>query len=414
MVDNLRPYQSSAVEKVRAHWANDVNAVCLVAPTGSGKTRIGEELVNDDGETLWIAHRRELIIQTAKRLRLRFGKRNVGIIMPGEYETPNARVKVATVQTLLARGELPQFRKLVLDEAHHYMAEDWRRIVRPGVQTLGLTATPERGDGEPLGDIFSELVVAANYSELIRDGFLVPVRMYQPVKNLHQHLVKDPFEVWRDLSEGSQAFVFCARVAIAEELAQRFRDNGVSAECIEANTSKGERDDAMERFARGTLRVIVNVNTMTEGVDVPEVRTIILARLFGHVGEYLQAVGRGLRVAKGKPDAIVIDLTGCSLRHGLPSEDRVYSLTGKPISEGKVFGGGGRAPPFVQDVKGGELRMVSPGAYVPGNETRGELPSSEDISKRALFYSKMRKAGVPKILAAKQFHEKFGVWPEEQ
>lgn len=420
-MSKLRPYQSKAVESVRSHWSAGVRAVCLVAPTGAGKTVMGEELVGGAGPVVWVAHRRELITQTAERLRARFGSSSVGVIMPGEYETPKARVQVATVQTLLARDARPMASTLVLDEAHHYVATDWYGVATeyPKANVVGLTATPERGDGEPLGDMFRALVVAASYSELVAGGFLVPVRVFRPAVRLGDDLAQDPFEAWVKHSEGSQAFVFCARVEIAKALSKRFRDGGVMAGTIEAKTPKAERDDLLARFRSGKLRVLTNVNTLTEGVDVPEARTVILARAFGHVGAYLQAVGRVLRPAKAKKDAILIDLTGASIAHGLPTDDREYALTGRAISgEGSFGGGGGERPDFSQEVRGMALEMVARGAL-----SKGEKPDDVDVVKvdeterrgeyeRLVSLAKQHRMRAG--FAQAKYQEKFGEWPAEE
>lgn len=362
----MRDYQHRTVASVRKHWKAGSHAVCVVAPTGAGKTRMGEELV-DVGPVVWIAHRRELITQTARRLAMRFGAADVGVIMAGEYPKPKARIQVATVQTLLARGQRPEARTLVLDEAHHYMAEDYRGLVGvyPKARTVGLTATPERLDGEPLGDIFSELVVSASYSELVAQGWLVPARVHRPDTALGNDLAQDPVTAWHAHSEGSRAFVFCGRVADAYLWSKRFLDAGVRSAVIESGTAKAERDETLRLFASGIVRVVLNVNTMTEGVDVPEARTIILARAFGHVGGYLQAAGRGLRPAKDKPDMILVDLVGASIRHGLPTDDRIYSLDGRPISAPGPQHGGGGPSEWSQEIRGIDLRMVARGALPP-------------------------------------------------
>lgn len=421
MIQPLRPYQARAVDAVRSHWHQGTRSVCLVAPTGAGKTRLGEELVADEVPALWIAHRRELIQQTAKRLTARFGKRAIGAIMPGEYESPKARIQVATVQTLLARSRRPKVVRLVLDEAHHYAANEWRQLADayPHATTVGLTATPERGDGTPLGDIFTTMIVAAKYSQLIADGHLVRARVYRPAKMLGNDLAQDPVRAWTQYSEGSRAFVFCARVEIALSLAKRFRDAGVRAGVIDANTPARERDETLELFRRGTVRIITNVNTMTEGVDVPEARTVILARAFGHVGGYLQAVGRVLRPAKDKLDAILVDLTGASIRHGLPTDDREYSLDGRPISgTAHERVGDGAAPEFTQEVRDIEMRMVAAGALPPGetpapaqvkrvdeHERRAEFERLRDLARR----HRMRDG-----FATAKYREKFGEWPREE
>jgi DNA repair protein RadD len=412
--ERLRGYQRRTVDAVWSHWSARARSVCVVAPTGAGKTRIGEELV-DDVPTVWCAHRRELITQTAKRLRKRFGAAEVGIIMPGEYALPRARIQVATVQTLLARGERPKAKVLVLDEAHHYAAEDWRRLVDayPRAFTLGLTATPERLDGEPLGDIFGEMVVSASYSELVAGGYLVPARVHRPDVSLGNDLAIDPVTAWHRYSEGSRAFVFCGRVADAHAWAKKFRDAGVRAAVIEATTTKAERDETLSLLERGTVRVVVNVNTMTEGVDVPLVRTIILARGFGHVGGYLQAAGRGLRPADGKPDMILVDLVGASIRHGLPTDDRTYSLEGRPISApGPQHGGGGVAN-WSQDIKGVDLKLVARGALPADIEPEPVQRCPPDERKQMAEYARVRSSGVPRMLAAKSHYDRHGTWPKE-
>jgi len=404
---NLRPYQQSAVDKVTEAWKRS-RSVLLVAPTGAGKTVLGQALIHGK-RTLWVAHRRELVEQTSKRL-------GGGVIAPGYYPSPKAKIQIGTVQTLLARGSRPAADVLVLDEAHHYMADDWRALAEayPNAKILGLTATPERADGEPLGDIFEELVVAANYSELIRDGHLVTVRAYQPPKNLGNDLAMDPVDAWVKHSEGSQAFVFCGRVHIADELSARFRGLGVIAKTIEYNTPTRERTEILDAFRAGHVKILTNVYALTEGVDVPQSRCCILARAFGHVGSYLQAVGRVLRPSKDKPDAILIDLTGTSRKHGLPIIDREYSLGERPISGDTQEREGHGAPAFEQKVVGMDLVVAHPGAG------RAELPKSAivypvDMAERREFYSRtletVRKHRMRDGFAAVRYREKYGEEP---
>lgn len=409
-----RAYQDIAVGNVETEWSNGARSVLLVAPTGSGKTELGRRLVGARS-TLWCAHRRELVNQAADRLRAHAGRGSVGIIMAGEHETPSARIQVGTVQTLIARGRHPEVELVVLDEAHHYMAVDWKAFADtyPNAKFLGLTATPERKDGEALGDIFERLVVAANYSELIRDGYLVPARVLQPPMNLGNDLAQDPLDAWAKHAEGSLTFCFAGRVDIAKAWAQRWRDHGVIADTIDANTPKRERDEILTRFKRGLIRCLMNVNTMTEGVDVPEARAAILARAFGHVGGYLQAAGRVLRPAKDKPDAILIDLCGATLRHGLPTQDRKYSLTGRAISGGMNHGGGGPGE-FEQSVKGVELRMVSKGAWTAesATETAWLTPVADERAQRMTrLRSTAKNAGAPPSLASIVYMQRYGQLP---
>lgn len=410
----LRKYQGAATDRVRDEWASGHDSVCLVAPTGSGKTRMGEELISDATSVVWVAPRREIVKQTAERLARRFGASNVGMLMGGHTDERRKRVLVATIQSLASlEGTFPTH--LVLDESHHYVADDWLRIIRrhAGLRTLGLTATPERQDGTPLGDIFTSLVVAANYSELINGGFLVPVRAYRPTTCLGNDLAQDPVDSWLSLSEGSRAFVFCPRVEIAEATAQRFRDVGVIAATIEAETPSRERDRILTDFRRGRIKVITNVNTMTEGVDVPEARTVILAKAYGHAGAFMQACGRVLRTANGKEDAIMIDLTGASIRHGLPTDDREYSLSGRAISGAEFPERGDReAPEFSQEVRGVDLSLVARGSLpadsFPTPQPRNHIDN--EARRRALeaMRSEAMTHGLRPSLGDILFAQKFG------
>jgi DNA repair protein RadD len=294
--------------------------------------------------THWLSHRRELVSQAAARISERLGALSVGLIHPQAPSTPYAEVQVASVQTLLARpsSAWPKAKLVVLDECHHFCSDDWRTLVEhyPNERVLGLTATPERGDGRPLGDIFDKLVVAATHKELIRDGWLLPCTVFAPAKVLGAALALDPVEAYRRHADNDLAFVFAGSVPQARELAQRFSEAGYPAQMVAGVTSTGARASALRRFAAGELRVLTTVIALTEGIDLPAARVCILARGCGHVTPYLQLVGRVLRPHPTMASAIFIDLPGVSSTFGHPTEDRVYSLEGKGIrraSEESLF-----------------------------------------------------------------------------
>ena len=359
-----RIYQSNAIAAVESAWSNGVRSVLLVAPTGAGKTHMGAMLAASR-RTLWVAHRRELVIQAAERLRIMVGRENVGVVMPGYPENPSARIQVGTAQTLLARGTPWDADLLVLDEAHHYMAEQFRQLVNAhrGAIMLGLTATPERCDGKPLGDIFERMIVAASYSELLAGGYIVPVRVFRPAVNLGSDIAQDPIDAWERYGDNDQTIGFFSRVGHAIVARNRWRSRGVPSENIEAETAKRWRDDVMALFRSGRVRVLTTVDVLTEGVDIPNARVALSCRAFLHVSTMLQAYGRVLRPAPGKQDAIIIDLCGATLRHGLPTDDREYSLTGKPISSpSSAVAGERESAVFTQRIAGVEMVMASRGA----------------------------------------------------
>ncbi len=184
--------------------------------------------------------------------------------------------------------------------------------------------------------MFDDLVVAAQYSQLLRDGFLVPMRVYQPPEIPGSGLAQDPLQAWLKYAPGSQTFAFFTSVKEAEEWAGKFNAAGIASAVVEAKTKQRERDEHLQRFRAGELQVLFNVYVFTEGTDVPAAATILLARACSHVSIYLQIAGRALRPAPGKTSAKLIDLTGASLLHGLPLEDREYSLEGSGIRRTSV------------------------------------------------------------------------------
>jgi DNA repair protein RadD len=345
----LRPYQQAAYDAAREAYRAGKRAILLVAPTGAGKTRLGVEFalraLERGGSVLWLAHREELLTQARDRL-LAEGLPRVGVIAAGE-PTMNAPVQVASIQTLVARVRrgLPPGRVVVFDEAHHYAAAKWGEVAAAykASAILGLTATPERGDGAALGDLFDHVVPVSSVRELQELGVLVPCVTYAP-SGPTKHLSQDPVAAYLSRTPGERAFVFCVNVAHAEKTALAFAAQGVQAATIHADTPWLLRRARLEAFRRqdaaplleaGTCEkpplVLCNVYTLTEGVDVPEASSCILARGCGHQGMLLQMVGRVLRAAPGKERATLIDLRGVVHRLGLPEAEREWSLEGKPI-----------------------------------------------------------------------------------
>ncbi len=285
---------------------------------------------------LWSAHRTELVSQAFSTLHGMIGGAGLGIIAPGHSFSPTARVQVSSTQTLVKRGR-PDIDPsvIVLDEFHHYAADEFKILTEwwPNARILGPTATPQRGDGRPLQDIATSLVVAAQYGELIADGFLCDAVCYQPPEALRGGIALEPVEAWQRYSDGLPGFAFMPSIKEARALAEAFNRAGIPAACIDAKTKKSERRETLARFADGGLHVICNVDTMTEGVDVPRAKVALLARAFQTVSAYLQACGRVLRPFGGTY-ARIIDLTGATILHSPPVIDRVYSLDGEGIRKG--------------------------------------------------------------------------------
>jgi superfamily II DNA or RNA helicase len=246
-------------------------------------------------------------------------------------------VQVASIQTLIGREVLPEASLVVIDEAHHFVAAEWGRVAQhySTAKIVGVTATPERGDGTPLGDLFAELVPIVGVKELIDLGFLVPCDVVAPPKKTRCNS-QTPLDAYLKHAAGRKAVVFAASVAEAYALAKEFTAAGHAAACVEGETPADDRDAILERFELGELQVVTNVYCLTEGWDCPSVEVCIVARGCSATGTWLQMIGRVLRPSPGKSTAIVIDLRGAVHEHGLPDDDRVFSLDGRAISVGEA------------------------------------------------------------------------------
>ncbi len=335
----LRQYQKDAIAETRKHIVGGSRSPLLVAPTGSGKTVLLAEIVrlhlNADTahKALVVAHRRELIGQiTNTLLRMKVGA--IGEIHPDARPHYNARVNVASTQTLRARKMVPHATLLIFDEAHHYSSDDWHELTKsyPNVVRIGFTATPMRSDGRGMAPAFSSLVVVSTIKKLTEQGYLVPCRVIAPEAPLRRpNLACQPVEAYQRLALGKRTVVFAEFVADALTFRNQFLSAGIKACVITGSMSQEDRKGALAEHAAGS--VLINVMVLTEGWDSAETECCILARGCGSVGTYLQIVGRVLRPYPGKSEALLIDLRGSSFHsHGAPDLDREYSLEGKGIA----------------------------------------------------------------------------------
>lgn len=333
----LHGFQEGAIIRVAQRWAHGAKRVLLACPTGGGKTEMGVRCIGSDHRALWVAHSRELVLQARARLAQVYGYSSVGVIMQGYAPTPSARIQVCTVQTLIRR-DAPDVDIVVLDECHHYKAEEWRQVpdMYSGKLLLGLTATPERADGSRLRDIFEELVPAASYSELVREGILVPWDVVQPPYFLGRDMAMDPLAAWQMYAKQRKTFAFYMRVEEAKREEGRFNSRGIRTKTVSYQTGKSLRAQYVDGFQGASVSVLNNVYALTEGVDVPEASVILLVRPFLNRSNYVQACGRGGRRFPGKGRALLIDLCGSSHLHGSPVADWEYSLDGKGTPEEEV------------------------------------------------------------------------------
>lgn len=339
---NLRPYQSRAIADLRASYASGKRAPCLVLPTGGGKTVIASAVIRGAIErgrrVLFLAHRAELISQSVSKLEAS-GVTDLRIIQAAsDLGRQQAPVAVASIPTLTKWGDrMPKADLVVFDECHHTVARTWATIASryQSAHLLGMTATPQRADGKPLGDVFDDLVVGSTVRELTELGHLVPCRLWAPPVGVLEarELAVSPATAYRQHGEGGRAVIFCVTKEHAANVAEEMNQAGVATGVVHGSLASAERAHTLTQLRTGALQAVANVHVLTEGWDEPGVSVCILTRKPQHAGTYLQMVGRVLRPAPGKTHCALLDLAGSSLEHGPPEMERVYSLDGKGISK---------------------------------------------------------------------------------
>jgi DNA repair protein RadD len=330
-----RPFQQSAIDAVGREFRAGKTGVVLVSPTGSGKTFMGAFMVRalvsmTGARVAWGAHRQELVDQAAETLRA------MGLDVGANGLGASAPVQLGTYQAWVSRGAAPDADWFVSDECHHLADKvGWQEIQRAyrdgGKRTVGLTATPARGDGRALA-LFDGLVVAAQVRELQALGLLVPLRIKRaPGRVGKDRIAQEPWDAYQEFARGRSTVVFAPHVKAAEAYVEGFRGAGVPASLITGETPPDERAATLGRFSSGLLPVLVNVQVLTEGWDAPRCSCVILGRGCGSQALYIQMTGRALRPYPGKLDAMLIDLRGVSYDLGRPDEDREFSLDGEGI-----------------------------------------------------------------------------------
>ncbi len=239
---------------------------------------------------------------------------------------------------------------IVIDEAHHALAKTykgmWDRF--PKAKFLGLTATPCRLNGKGFTDLFDVLVQSWSVPEFISKGRLatydfvsiksdgVTQRLIDSLqkrgadgdyqnKEMDMLLNKKPsierlYQSLEEFGKDRKGIVYAINISHAQKITKLYQENGVKAIAIDSKTPATERQQDIEAFKKGDIQVLVNVDIFSEGFDCPDVEFVQLARPTLSLAKYLQMVGRGLRVAKGKKNCVIIDNVGLYRVFGLPSQ----------------------------------------------------------------------------------------------
>lgn len=360
----LRDYQIRAIEKLREVLRFGKRKPVMVLPTGGGKSvifgQIIANIIENGKKVLWIVHRRNLVHQMKETLQDHFDI-EAGIVMAGEEPDVDKKVQLCTVQTLSRRMMLDAFEYnpfminadvVLIDEGHRSISPTYRKIIKCYEDRIimACTATPMRADGRGLGEVYDSIVEIASVEELTNNGYLSPARYFAPVtidldgvkmamgdyvlKELDKRvnkkkLIGDIIENWLKLAENRKTIVFAVNVKHSKALRDEFLRNNIQAEHLDARSSDDERNAVFDRMQRGDTTVICNVALYQEGLDVPDVGCIVMARPTKSMGLYRQCCGRGLRPFPGKNDTLILDHGGVIEEHGLLDWPIEWTLDGK-------------------------------------------------------------------------------------
>jgi DNA repair protein RadD len=457
MKRELRPHQACAIEKLRQSLGSGKRRPVLQAPTGFGKTLLAAAVVEGalakQKRVIFTVPALSLVDQTVRAFWDQ-GISDVGVIQGTHPMTDWGRpVQVASVQTLQRRG-IPEVDVVIIDECHRLFDFYGRWMKDPAWQNrpfIGLSATPWTLG---LGQYFDDLIIATTTQDLISEGYLSPFRVFAPshpdltrVRTVEGDyyepdlssvmneapLVADVVDTWRRRAENRSTFCFAVDRTHAKHLQAKFAEAGVSTGYIDAYTLAKERDEIKRQFHDGDIRVVCNVGCLTTGVDW-DVRCIVLARPTKSEILFVQIIGRGLRIAEGKEDCLILDHSDTHLRLGfvtdihhdvlddgrarakpkasdrirLPKECPQCAFLKPPrMSECPACGFKAEAVDNTQ-VAEGELVEIT------GGKKRGKAASKDE---RAAFYAQLmgyaQARGYSSGWAAHKFREKFDVWPND-
>ncbi|MHC5055569.1 MAG: DEAD/DEAH box helicase [Planctomycetota bacterium] len=376
MPPKLRDYQVECLETLLARYRAGSRRELVCLPTGTGKTVIFAAFpgfFRMRKRMIVLAHREELLDQAREKIVGANPELAVEIEQAGRRASEGCDVVVASVPTLGRKGskrlaglDPEEFYLIVVDEAHHSTAATYKRVLEHfGVfenstrkLLVGFTATPKRGDGEGLDQVFEEIAFSRTLPEMILSGYLAPVAGWRVetdvdlsgvrtrmgdfvtgqlsdavnVKERNELVVR----VFRERLEGRRTLVFCVDVAHAKSLAKTFRKAGIPSASVTGETPHDERKKTLADFAAGRTQVVTNCMVLTEGYDEPSVAGIILARPTKSSLLYTQMIGRGTRLHPGKENVTIVDIVDVTRDHSLAGLPTLFGLTDRFDLEGRT------------------------------------------------------------------------------
>ena len=342
----LRSYQNDLIKKIINSMKHHHRVIIVQSPPRTGKTVIMAEIARrtttKNNRVLFMIHRREVLKQAIDTFK------DQGV-------NPDL-LTAGMVQTLTRKiDKIKKPDVILVDEAHHALAKSYQRILKqfPNAIILLFTATPHRTGKIQLDKIADDIIVGQSIHELTKKGFLAPFRYFQPPNDFDKNLLKRSstgdytnksmdeamsnkiyghiVKQYKRIANGMQAVVYTYSIDSAHKIAAEFNEAGISARSVDGTTPQDTRDSIVKMFKNQKLKILVNVNLFTEGVDLPNVDCVIMARPTASLALYLQFSMRCLNPRPGKT-AIIIDHANNFKTFGYPDDDRDWK---KAIQSGK-------------------------------------------------------------------------------
>lgn len=350
----LREYQQEALRNLQKMRENKESIALLYQATGTGKTVTAVmDAKSVGGKTLFVAHTMELVNQAYQTFHSIWKEASIGKFADSIKER-DAQVVCGCIQSVALNLDLfkeDDFDYIIIDEAHHATADTYQKILayfKPSF-ILGLTATPERADDTNILEIFKNTAHRLDIQTAVEIGPLVDVRcirihtnidMTQVRFNSVQYNIRDLdvkicvternnliVNTWLDYVKDKRTVVFCASVKHAEQIAELFKEKGVTAAAVSGSMKTSERNEMLAKFATGELKVLCACDLLNEGWDCPQTEVLFMARPTMSKVLYTQQLGRGMRLSEGKDYLMVFDFVDNASQYNAPySMHRLFRL----------------------------------------------------------------------------------------
>lgn len=350
----LKDHQQKALDALEEMRKAHESIGLLHHATGTGKTvTVVSDAKRVGKKTLFLAHTIELVEQAAKTFRELWSDVTTGVFADNQKDRDTFVIcgSIQSIALHLDEFKEDEFGYLIIDEAHHAAADTYQKVLsyfKPDF-TLGLTATPERTDEIDILDIFKHTVHRLDIQTAVEIGELVPVRCIRIHTNIDlskvrfhsvQYHIRDLeskifvpernqliVDTWLQYVKDKRTVIFCASVKHAEEIAERLYRAGVAAEAVSGAMKASLRQEVMEQFQKGEVKVLCACDLLNEGWDCPETEVLFMARPTMSKVLYTQQLGRGMRLAEGKENLMVFDFVDNAGQFNTPySMHRMFRL----------------------------------------------------------------------------------------